>query len=125
MSLYFNASSSRAIGAALVCGLLLLAGCKQKQPVDQPSNLTAEPVQLPPAITKSQSFRCKDNSLVYVDFFADNLSVNLRIGEDGAIHHLVSATPGGPYSGAGYALADSGGQIQVTVPEKKPQSCKS
>lgn len=96
MSLYLNAPSSRATGAAILCSLLLLAGCKQKQAADQPANVV-EPVKLPPAITKSQSFRCKDNSLVYIDFFADNLSLNLRTGENGAIHHLVAATPGGPF----------------------------
>lgn len=124
MSLYLNAPSSRAIGAALLCSLLLLAGCKQKQAVDQPANV-AEPVKLPPAITKSQSFRCKDNSLVYIDFFADNLSLNLRTGENGAIHHLVAATPGGPFSGGGYTVSGSSQQVQVTVPDQKPQSCKS
>ena len=36
---------------------------------DRPAN--TEPVTLPPSIAASKSYRCKDNSLVYVDWLSD------------------------------------------------------
>jgi hypothetical protein len=53
-----------------------LAGCnKQNHTItaDQTGdNLAANaPVALPPSITASKSYRCKDNKLVYIDWMSD------------------------------------------------------
>ena len=53
-----------------------LAGCnKQSQTItpDQTGdNIAANaPVALPPSITSSKSYRCKDNNLVYIDWMSD------------------------------------------------------
>jgi hypothetical protein len=57
-----------------------LAGCNNSdhtivaggEPDDNTSNATANAnVQLPPSITASKSYRCADNSLIYVDWLSD------------------------------------------------------
>ncbi len=53
-----------------------LAGCdKQSHTItgDTPGdNIAANaPVALPPSITASKSYRCKDNKLVYIDWMSD------------------------------------------------------
>lgn len=56
-----------------------LAGCDQSDhtinaqgPYDpQANDANATPVVLPPSIAASHSYRCKDNSLVYIDWMSD------------------------------------------------------
>ncbi len=58
-----------------------LAGCSNEDhnlvvggPEDPMANqlANAAPVELPPAIAASKIYRCKDNSVVYVDWLSDN-----------------------------------------------------
>ena len=64
----------------LVLGAAALAACnseshtivanEQPDPMaDQLAN--AAPVELPPAIAASKTYRCKDNSLLYIDWYSD------------------------------------------------------
>ena len=68
----------------LICSTLLaaaaaLAGCDQSDhnitaagPYDPQANATVNTeVTLPPSIAASKAYRCKDNSLVYVDWLSD------------------------------------------------------
>jgi hypothetical protein len=56
-----------------------LAGCNKQdhtivagpQIVDDNPPASNQPVALPPAVTASKSYRCKDNSLVYIDWLSD------------------------------------------------------
>src|SRR5436309_7532477 len=53
-----------------------LAGCNSKDhtiTADQTGdNIAANaPVALPPSITSSKSYRCKDNKLIYIDWMSD------------------------------------------------------
>ncbi|HUP67233.1 MAG TPA: hypothetical protein VM145_03350 [Sphingomicrobium sp.] len=55
-----------------------LAGCNKSDHTivagpDTGDNATAanEPVALPPSISSSKAYRCKDNNLVYVDWMSD------------------------------------------------------
>ena len=57
-----------------------LAGCNKEshtivaggEPADNTANATANAnVQLPPSISASKSYRCADNTLVYVDWLSD------------------------------------------------------
>ena len=56
-----------------------LAGCNSKDHTivggpdgDEAQNATKNaPVALPPSITASKSYRCKDNKLVYIDWLSD------------------------------------------------------
>jgi len=69
----------------ILCSTMLvvaaaLAGCDQSDhnltaqgPYDPNANLTnsSGPIELPPSIAASKTYRCKDNSLVYVDWLSD------------------------------------------------------
>src|SRR4029078_8383592 len=59
-----------------VAAAAALAGCDQNNPTltgDSPGdNIAANaPVALPPSITASKSYRCKDNGLIYIDWMSD------------------------------------------------------
>ena len=52
-----------------------LAGCNKNQTITADptgDNIAANaPVALPPSITASKTYRCKDNNLVYIDWLSD------------------------------------------------------
>ena len=60
-----------------------LAGCNKEShtivagPDDSPdtgANIASGPIALPPSITATKTYRCKDNSLVYIDWMSDGTS---------------------------------------------------
>jgi hypothetical protein len=63
----------------LALAALLAAGCNkedhtivQQDPADQgPPVAKLDPSQLPPSIKASKTYRCKDNSLLYIDWMSD------------------------------------------------------
>ena len=66
--------------STILAAAAALAGCDQSDhnlsevgPYDPQANVAANAaaVTLPPAITAQKSYRCKDNSVVYVDWYAD------------------------------------------------------
>ena len=66
----------RILCSTLLIAAAALAGCEQETitangPYDPQANATNEGVTLPPSITASRAYRCKDNSLVYVDWYSD------------------------------------------------------
>ena len=69
----------RLLCSTLMVAAAALAGCDQsdhnitaKSPADDQANVAnAAPVTLPPSIAASKTYRCKDNSLVYVDWYSD------------------------------------------------------
>jgi hypothetical protein len=80
---------------------------------DQPSNALANAnVRLPPSISASKTYRCKDNSVVYIDWLSDGTSrVKKSANETG------TSLPAGDPSLSGDAKAST-----VTY---KGQSCKA
>ena len=91
-----------------------LAGCDQSShtingnvPEDPQANLTnsAAPVKLPPAIVASHKYRCKDNSLLAVDWLSDGTLNSARAtpGTASGIS-LAQAEAGGAYTGGGASL---------------------
>ena len=88
----------------------------------------AAPVELPPSIAASKIYRCKDNSIVYVDWLSDNKSANLRTEKNGTPTQLKAEegaqalTAEGGYSLTGSAAAAS---ISLTRPGTGSQSCKA
>jgi hypothetical protein len=83
-------------------------------------------VELPPAISSSKQYRCADNSLVFVDFYADDRSASMRTEKDGPAKKVVAATAGETMTGEGYSLKGGGRdpKITVTTPaHPKPLSC--
>jgi hypothetical protein len=103
-----------------------LAGCNQAEPVVNEANAVVnEPLVLPPSIVASKAYRCKDNSLAYVDFLSDNKTVTVRDARDGTPTALTMAEPGQPYTAEGYSLTGTATDANVTItrPGKGSQTC--
>jgi hypothetical protein len=85
----------------------------------------AAPVELPPSITATKTFRCADNSVVAVDFFSDGKSARLTPKDKTPIP-VKADEAGKPMTGeGGYALdgkADAS-SVKITLPGKDAQSC--
>ena len=69
---------TRTIPLLTLAAAAALAGCDNSDHTivggpgaDEPEVTSNEPVVLPPSITASKSYRCKDNSLVFVDWLSD------------------------------------------------------
>lgn len=84
----------------------------------------AAPVQLPPAITASRTYRCTDNSLVYIDFYDDN-SATVRTTQDGTPTQVTAEGGNPPYVAPGYSISGNGENIRITAPGKDNLSCRS
>jgi hypothetical protein len=85
----------------------------------------AAPVALPPMLKASKTYRCKDNSLVYIDFFADDVSANIRTEKDGKATKLSAPEKGKALTADGYSVEGSGQTVNVALPGKGSQSCKA
>ena len=102
---------------------LALVACKQETIVagERPDPMADElanaaPVELPPAIAASKTYRCKDNSLIYIDWFNDNLTANLRLkSKTGTPINLTAPSAGAAYAGGGYELSGSAEAKSVTL----------
>ena len=88
----------------------------------------AAPVELPPAIAASKTYRCGDNSVVSIDWLADNKSANLRVGDATTPVQVKAAVEGEALTAAdgtsltGNATAAS---VSLTLAGKGAQSCKA
>lgn len=118
--------------ATPLVALVLLAGCKPETvtangPADPTaSQIAAAPkVKLPPAMLASKIYRCKDNSVVYVDWFNDNMTANIRTKKDGEPIHLNAQASGQPYEGGGYTLTGTVTAPSITfkTPSGGGQAC--
>lgn len=124
----------RFFAAASVAALLSLAACdNQAETLNAPGAndpqadqlAKAQPVELPPAIAASRTYRCKDNSLVYIDFYTNN-SANVRLGSKEEMPTQVKAAgPDGPMTAEGYSVSGNAPTITLTAPGKGTQSCKA
>jgi hypothetical protein len=75
---------TRAPFILMLAAAAALAGCGKNdhtivaggEPADdQPTNAMANAnVQLPPSINASKTYRCKDNSIIYIDWLSDGTS---------------------------------------------------
>jgi hypothetical protein len=120
---------------------LALAACEpqtidgNERPDPMESELAnAAPVELPPAIAASKTYRCKDNSLVQIDWLAQNKGAYVH-GNGGAENqtHLKPAEPveGQPASSdlvadGGYVLKGNAtaASVTLTLPGKPAQACR-
>lgn len=110
-----------------------LAACKQKveevdsrAPDPMASQLAnAAPVELPPAVKATVSFRCKDNSLAYVDFFQGDKLAHLRLKEGETPITLKAEKAGDPLVGDGYTITGDPKAITLTRPGKGELTCKA
>ncbi len=118
---------------AVAAPLLALAACnnnKAPQVIDtNPDPMAtqlanAAPVELPPSITADKTFRCKDNSLVYVKFFEGDKQVVVRTSADGPPTTLKAPTAGEAYTAdGGWSLTGDPKNVTVTRPGKDSVSC--
>jgi hypothetical protein len=120
--------------AAAAAALLTLQACDtQPETLEAPGIAdpqaeqlsNAAPVELPPAIAASRTYRCKDNSLLYADFYTNN-TANIRVGSREEMPtQLTSAGEGQPYVAEGYSLSANAAQVSLTAPGKGTQSCNA
>jgi hypothetical protein len=132
--------------------MLALAACNKSETpaadgtADTAAATPAAPVVLPPAITASGTYRCGDNTILYVDFLGKNEAADIRVGDKAAAAVRVTAPmPEAPVAGAAPAapaadakpagpmksadgktsLSGTGKQINVKLADKGAQTCKS
>jgi len=113
------------LSALPLTALILLSACDTKPttivgsgPADPDADKikAAPPVKLPPAMLASKSYRCKDNSLIYVDWFNDNLTANLRLKDKTTTPvNLTAPSAGAAYAGGGYELTGTADAKSVTL----------
>ena len=116
--------------ALTACEPETIDGNKRPDPMaDELAN--AAPVELPPAIASSKTYRCKDNSLVQIDWLAQDKGAYVH-GEGRTQTWLkpTEAAEGQPASTdltaeGGYVLKGNAtaSNVTLTVPGKPAQSC--
>ena len=119
------------LSAAPLALLLTLAACGEPETITAGDNdpqaealQNAAPVAPPKMIQASRTYRCKDNSLLYVDFYTDN-SAQVKTEKDGAGTTLTAANGQPPYTAEGWSVSDNAAQVTITAPGKGTQSCKT
>ena len=133
--------------------MLALAACnKTETPAEGEAAAAAAapaaPIELPPSITASATYRCADNTILYVDFLGANIAADIRVGDKTAtatrVAQAVAAAPAAdPAAGAAApaaevapsgplkstdgetSLSGSGKQINIKLAGKGAQTCKS
>jgi hypothetical protein len=120
------------LSALPLAALLALAACEN--PTIDPNKAdqdnaaaaanAAASMEAPPMIQASRTYRCKDNSLLYADFYTND-TVNVRAQKDGPGTTLTAPAAGQPYVAEGYSLSANAAQINYTAPGKGAQSCKA
>lgn len=134
--------------------MLALAACNQTETpaageADAAKATAAvEEIEMPPAITASGTYRCADNTILYVDFLGANEAADIRVGDKAATAVRVTApapeapaadaaatdaakpaaeaAPAGPLTSADgeSTLAGAGKEIKVKLAGKGEQTCK-
>ena len=133
LSLAKGALMTRTSFALLIAGIAVLSACNKgghtiTSDDDNDTNSTApKNVELPPMIQAAKSYRCGDNSTVYVDWMSDKKSANIRTSQTGEPNHVSADAEGKPMSGNGYTLegAFAGPSVKITLPGKGTQTCEA
>lgn len=114
-----------------------LAGCNKQshtivsdpnQPADMNTPAANANVQLPPAILATKLYRCADNSVVTVDYLADNKSANVRTGKDITSTQVTAPAAGKPMTApGGYSVegSASSSSAKISVPGHASQTCNA
>lgn len=126
MQNHFRFTTAAVLGTAL-----LLTACGKPETItagdndpDANSLNAAAPIELPPMVTASRTYRCQDGSLVYVDFFSNNTAAYKTKKEEAGVP-LTAAEAGKPYTAEGYSISGDGPQVDIAAPGKPSQSCKA
>lgn len=119
---------------AAVAALLSLAACNgQATPTAEQNASDAAnaveaakpPVEMPPSVVATKTFRCDDNSVVSVEFYVGDKQANLHPTEKGPAVMLRADEAGKPLVAEGYSLEGTQTKITLATPAKKSQSCTS
>ncbi|MEO5867080.1 MAG: hypothetical protein ABIS14_04235 [Sphingomonas sp.] len=113
--------------------LLALSACQQKAEnvsatSDDPQAAAVAnvgPIELPPAIATTHTFRCKDQSLATVDFYTGDKQVTVKVDKATTPTLLKADAAGGPYKTDGYTLSGNKNGITLASPGKPEQACKA
>jgi hypothetical protein len=100
----------------------IVAGGPQDPQAEALNN--AAPVELPPAISASRTYRCKDNSLLYAEFLTNN-TARVRKEQGGEPTVLTAPAEGQAYTAEGYSLSANSETVTYAAPGKPSQSCKA
>jgi hypothetical protein len=106
----------------------------QQGPADPLANqlANAAPVELPPSIAASKTYRCDGNKVVEIDWTERNgkpAGANVRVGAD-TVASVVTTAPAegsGPYTAAdGTSISGTkdAGSVSVTLPGQSAITCR-
>jgi hypothetical protein len=110
--------------AAMLAAIVILPACNSEPEVltvnrydPQAEALkNAGPVAPPPMIQASRTYRCRDNSLVYIDFYTNNTAlVRAERGGD-PVASLTAEGGNPPYATQGYSVSANADEISYTSP---------
>ena len=116
--------------AAALAASLTLIGCNSQAERDAAANASEAqnqakaPVELPPSIQASRTYRCRDNSLVYVDFYTNN-TARVRIEQNGTPTILTAEGGNPPFRAEGYSVSANAENAEIAVPGRGSQSCRA
>ena len=89
--------------------------------VNEAAEAAVNNVVLPPSIVGSGKYRCKDNSIVAIDWLSDGTANSARVTpEGGEAVQLTQAEADGPYTAEGATLTGNPQAASITY---KGQSC--
>ena len=118
----------------IALGAAALSACNSEPEAVANNEVTnSAPVELPPAIAASKTYRCKDNSLVQIDWLAQDKGAYVH-GEGQAQTHLKVADPAQGQPGSTDLVAEGGyvlkgnataATVTLTLPGKASQSCRA
>ena len=123
---------TRIASLSAVAAILMLGACNKSEPEVVDTNpdpmaneiANAAPVELPPAVTDSAIYRCKDNSIVYVDFLGDKTMANVRTEKGGTPTQVKTGAEGAKMTGGnGFSVEGTGKTVQIAVKGGAAQSC--
>jgi hypothetical protein len=76
----------------------------------------AGPIEAPPMIQASRTYRCRDNSLVYIDFYTNNTAMVRTERGTPPVATLTAAGGNPPYTAPGYSVSANADEISYTSP---------
>jgi hypothetical protein len=115
---------------ALGAAVLVLAACSNEPETmntgtgdpDAANLANAAPPPPLPMIKASHTYRCKDNSLIFVDFMTDETTAIFKSAKDGPVTPLTAPEAGKPYVSADGKTTVEGQGATVTY---NGTSCKT
>ena len=118
------------IGLPIV-GLCALAACSNEPMTFNEFDPQAEALrnaapisEPPPMMLASRTYRCRDNSLVFIDFFTNN-TAQVRLTRDGEATMVTAENGQPPYVAPGYSVSANAEQISLTAPGRGTLSCRA